>query len=118
MERKFLVLLRRFSLRKEHYYFINFDCSFLRPHGETRRFLSTFCDSSKSCGFDTGRGNSKNMDCAQHKQILLCLTHPPIRAQIPAVFRRYYKTVGITPLTQPETNTPLFSIVIKKFIIS
>ena len=46
------------------------------------------------CDFDTGRGNSKNMDCARHKQILLCLTHPPVRAQIPAVLRRYYKTAG------------------------
>src|SRR3989344_1580072 len=26
-------------------------CSFLRPHGETRRFLSTFSGSSKLCGF-------------------------------------------------------------------
>ncbi len=34
MERKFLVLLRRFSLRKEHYHFITLDCSFLRPHGD------------------------------------------------------------------------------------
>ena len=51
-ERKFLVLLRRFSLRKEHYYFITFDCSFLRPHCETRRFLSTFCGNPKPCGFD------------------------------------------------------------------
>jgi hypothetical protein len=34
-------------------------CSFLRPHGETRRFLSALCGSLKLCGFDTGRGNSK-----------------------------------------------------------
>ena len=31
-------------------------------------------------------------------QIVLCLTHPPVRAQIPAVFRKYYKTAGIAPL--------------------
>ena len=48
----------------------------------------------------TGRGNSKNMDCARHKQMCMCLTHPPVRAQIPAVFRRYYKTAGIAPLNQ------------------
>jgi len=40
MERKFLVLLRRFSLRKEHYYFITFDCSFLRPHGDRGAYNS------------------------------------------------------------------------------
>src|SRR3989344_2222637 len=49
-------------------------------------------------------GNSKNMDCARHKQILLCLTHPPVRAQIPAVFRRYYKTAGVAPLNQNIKN--------------
>ena len=39
-ERKesFWVLLRRFSLQKEHYQFITFDCSFLRPHGDPCRF--------------------------------------------------------------------------------
>ncbi len=37
MERKFLVLLRRFSLRKEQSYFITFVCSFLHPHGDPRR---------------------------------------------------------------------------------
>ncbi len=34
MERKFLVLLRRFSLRKERIYILAFCCSFLRPHGD------------------------------------------------------------------------------------
>ena len=34
MERKFLVLLRRFSLRKEQSYFNIFVCSFLHPHGD------------------------------------------------------------------------------------
>jgi len=39
MERKFLVLIRRFSLRKEQYlYFSTFCCSFIRLRGETRRF--------------------------------------------------------------------------------
>ena len=46
----------------------------------------------------TDYGKSKNMDCARHKQIYMCLTHPPIRAQIPAVFRKHYKTAGIAPL--------------------
>ena len=34
MERKFLVLLRRFRLRKEQSYFNIFVCSFLHPHGD------------------------------------------------------------------------------------
>ena len=34
MERKFLVLLRRFSLRKEQSYLNIFVCSFLHPHGD------------------------------------------------------------------------------------
>jgi len=34
MGRKFLVLLRRFSLRKEQSYFSIFVCSFLHPHGD------------------------------------------------------------------------------------
>ena len=46
MERNFLVLLRRFSLRKEHYYFIIFDCSFLRPHGDRGAPVSAFCGNS------------------------------------------------------------------------
>jgi len=46
MERKFLVLLRRFSLRKEHPYFITFVCSFLRPHGDRGAPVSAFCGSS------------------------------------------------------------------------
>ena len=60
MERKFLVLLRRFSLRKEHYYFIMFDCSFLRPHGDRGAPISAFGDNSKLCGFD-GRFNLTNL---------------------------------------------------------
>ena len=30
-------------------------CSFLRPCGETRRFLSMFCGNLKLCGFDNGQ---------------------------------------------------------------
>ncbi len=74
-------------------------CSFLRPHGETRRFLSAFCDSSGFRGFVHWSWYlKKNMDCARHKQIYMCLTHPPVRAQTPAVFRKNYKTAGIAPL--------------------
>jgi len=51
MERKFLVLLRRYRLLKEQPYFNIFVCSFLRPCGETRRFLSAFGGSSKPRGF-------------------------------------------------------------------
>jgi len=28
----------------------------------------------------------------------MCLTHPPVRAQIPAVFKKHYKTAGIATL--------------------
>lgn len=51
MERKFLVLLRRFRLLKEQSYFNIFVCSFLRPHGETRHFLSAFGGSFRVCDF-------------------------------------------------------------------
>jgi len=37
MERKFLVLLRRFSLRKEHHYFITFCLLFSPPSRRPRR---------------------------------------------------------------------------------
>ena len=47
MERKFLVLLRRFSLRKEQSYINIFVCSFLRPHGDRGAPVSAFCGSSK-----------------------------------------------------------------------
>jgi hypothetical protein len=33
-----------------------------------------------------------------NKSVCACPTHP-VRAQIPAVFRKYYKTAGIAPLT-------------------
>jgi len=33
-----------------------------------------------------GRGNSKNMDCARHKQILLCLPRPPYARTNPSRF--------------------------------
>ena len=46
MERKFLVLLRRFSLRKEQSYFNIFVCSFLHPHGDRGALLFAFGGSS------------------------------------------------------------------------
>jgi len=55
MERKFLVLLRRYRLLKEQSYFNIFVCSFLRPCGETRRFLLAFGGSLKLCGFGDGQ---------------------------------------------------------------
>src|SRR3989344_5328513 len=45
--RKFLVLLRRFSLRKEQSYFNTFVCSFLHPHGDRDALLSAFGGNSK-----------------------------------------------------------------------
>ena len=46
MERKFLVLLRRFSLRKEQSYFNIFVCSFLHPHGDRGAPISAFSGDS------------------------------------------------------------------------
>ena len=54
-ERKFLVLLRRFSLRKEQSYYNIFACSFLCPHGDRGVPVSVFGDSSKLCDFDDGQ---------------------------------------------------------------
>lgn len=47
MERKFLVLLRRFSLRKEQSYFNIFVCSFLHPHGD-RSASNSVCAKAQS----------------------------------------------------------------------
>jgi len=52
MERKFLVLLRRFSLRKEQSYFNIFVCSFLHPHGDRGAPVSAFRGSFKLCASD------------------------------------------------------------------
>lgn len=46
MERKFLVLLRCFSLRKEHLYSSLFGCSFLRSRGDRGAPLSAFGSNS------------------------------------------------------------------------
>ena len=59
MERKFLVLLRRFSLRKEQSYFNIFVCSFLHPHGDRGTLVSAFSGGSKLCGFDGGQWQLK-----------------------------------------------------------
>src|SRR3989338_8018078 len=67
MERKFLVLLRRFSLRKEHYYFITFGCSFLRPHGDRGAPISAFSGNSKFCAFDGGSANLSKWSLAIQK---------------------------------------------------
>ena len=97
MERKFLVLLRRFSLRKEQSYYNIFVCFFLKPHGDRGASVSVFCGSSNlrephtttsaqparfaragcfgvACvRLMTSRecsGNSKNMDCARHNKFV------------------------------------------------
>ena len=104
MERKFLVLLRRFSLRKEQSYFNIFVCSFLRPHGETRRFLSAFGDSFKPLYLRPSSVLTQKADCAKHKQIILCLTHPPVRAQQSLPFLgNIIKRQGLAPLKQSKT---------------
>src|SRR3989344_3581824 len=75
MERKFLVLLRRFSLRKEHHYFNIFVCSFLHPHGDRGASSPRSVVTLNSVASFTGRGNSNNMDCARHnKSVCACPT--------------------------------------------
>ena len=101
MERKFLVLLRRFRLQNEHLYYSicgYWSCSFLRPHGETRHFLSAFGVAWNSVASILVVVTQRIWIVLRHKQICMCLTHPPVRAQIPAVFRKNYKTAGIAPL--------------------
>jgi len=105
MERKFLVLLRRFSLRKEQSYFNIFVCSFLRPHGDRGALVSTFGGSSKLCAFDGESANSSMWSLAIQNslrngeaQIFVCVCPTlPVRAQIPAVFRKNYKMAGMAP---------------------
>jgi len=55
MGRKFLVLLRRFSLRKEQSYLNIFVCSFLHPHSDRGAHVSAFSGNSKLCAFDGGQ---------------------------------------------------------------
>jgi hypothetical protein len=64
MERKFLVLLRRFSLRKEQSYFNIFVCSFLHPHGDRGAPISAFCDKPTFYGFDCESANSSKWSLA------------------------------------------------------
>ncbi len=82
MERKFLVLIRRFSLRKEQYlYFSTFGCYFLRLRGETRRF---------------------QFGCGVTHQILLCLPRPPSARTNPAS-RNY--SLGIFNIKEKGART-------------
>jgi hypothetical protein len=77
IERKFLVLLRRFSLRKEHFFILSyFDCSFLRPHDDRGASSPSLVIALNSVTSTVDSGDSKNMDCARHKQICMCLTPP------------------------------------------
>src|SRR3990167_7063492 len=106
MERKFLVLLRRFSLRKEQSYFNIFDCSFLHPHGDRGALVSAFGGNSKLCASDGGSTNSSKWSLAIQNSLRngeaqnLYVFAPPTRAHTssPAVFRKNYKTAGMAPL--------------------
>ena len=85
-------------------------CSFLRPCGETRRFLSMFSGSLKPLWLRLLVVVTQRIWIVlRHKQICMYLTHPPVRAQLSAVFRRYYKTAGIAPLNRNEKNDFKFS---------
>ena len=108
MERKFLVLFRRFSLRKEHYYFTTFGCSFLRPHGDRGAPISAFGGNSKLRAFDGGTTNSSKWSLAIQNSlkewrgtnhICVCPSLPCAHI-IPAVFRKNYKMAGIAPYSR------------------
>ena len=117
-------MLRRFSLRKEQSYFNIFVCSFLHPHGD--RGASSPClvvaltsanhtqtpthsplaslalAASALCVFAWWlRGSVVATQriwivLGTSKSICACPTHP-VRAQIPAVLKKHYKTAGIAP---------------------
>jgi hypothetical protein len=86
MERKFLVLLRRFSLRKEQSYFNIFVCSFLRPHGDRGTLVSAFSSNSKICVSDGESANSSKWSLAIQNSLrngeaqILYVFAPPSRA--------------------------------------
>ena len=82
MERKFLVLLRRFRLQNELFLF--YHLSLYRV-----AHFSVFA----------ARRGAYNAVCAKAQSNLIVLAPPALCAHIiPAVFRRYYKTAGIAPL--------------------
>src|SRR3989344_417167 len=106
MERNFLVLLRRFRLLKEQSYFNIFVCSFLRPHGETRRFLSEFCGSSKLCGFVHWSWQLKEYGLCQAQTNLYVLAPPAQCAhKSPPFLGEIIKRRGLLPLTTLQQNT-------------
>src|SRR3990167_7528817 len=86
MERKFLVLLRRFSLRKEQFYFNIFVCSFLHPHGDRGAPVSAFSGNLKLYGFDGESTNSSKWSLAIQNSLrngkaqILYVFAPPSRA--------------------------------------
>ena len=112
MERKFLVLLRRFSLRKEQSYFNIFVCSFLHPHGDRGALVSAFSGSSKLCAFDNGSTNSTKWSLAIQNSlrngealylICVCPTHPCAHI-IPAILAENYKMAGMAPANHPSSQ--------------
>ena len=100
MERKFLVLLRRFRLQNEHFVLyhlwlfsvVNFSVLTARRDASSRCPVVTLNFIMPPTEFS---GNSlKWIVLGTNKSVCACPAHP-VRAQIPAVFRRYYKTAGI-----------------------
>src|SRR3989338_8102818 len=97
MERKFLILLRRFRLRKEQSYFNIFVCSFLHPHGDrgasSRRlvvvlgFVASF----------TGRGNSKYGLCKSKNKSVCAFPPLPFAHNSPPFLGNIIKRRGLLP---------------------
>ena len=123
MERKFLVLLRRFSLRKEQSYFNIFVCSFLHPHGDRGALVSAFGGDSKLCGFDDRSANSLKWSLAMQNFLrngeaqILHVFAPPSRAHTssPPFLGEIIKRRGWLPLTQ-EKHTGRHQNCCNKFV--
>ena len=119
MERKFLVLLRRFSLRKEHYYFNIFVCSFLHPHGDRGASSPRSVVALNPCGFYDGSTNSSKWSLAIQNSLRngetqnLYVFAPPSRAHtiIPAVLGKIIKRRGWLPYFMTSRNSLNFVVV-------
>ena len=138
MERKFLVLLRRFSLRKEQSYFNIFVCSFLHPHGDRGAPVSAFSGSSNvrehtqppsHSPLAFARAGCFGVVCVRlvtsikfsddskeswivhwHKQICMCLPRPPsARTSPPANASGSLQNVLISPLNNHSGTSTDFA---------
>ncbi len=98
MERKFLVLLRRFSLRKDQSYFNIFVCSFLHPHGDRGASSPRSAVTLNFMPPTEFGGNSKIwFVLGTNKSVCACPARPCAHKS-PAVLGDIIKRRGIDPL--------------------